>query len=270
VIGAGLAGLLLALVASPTVYAALLPVVMFVGFAAGPLLGVLVGQALFTIVIATVFAQLEPAQWHLAEVRLFDVALGGLIGVLIGLCAWPRGGAGEMHRASGNFLADCAAAIRATGGSMGGGRGGAPPVDPAPVLAEARHDGQLADASYALYQSETRRRYAPKLDWQATLVAGHHVVRGAEGLLRSHPDGLMLIGPLGVTASSVAAGYDAVAAQLLTHRTIDVPPFTEGSQAWPTDLGARAYHLADLWVWLDGVGDDLTRLRPQATDAPTA
>jgi len=47
----------------------------------------------------------------------------------------------------------------------------------------ARLSGQLADASYALYQSE---RHPPaSLDWQATLLAGHHAVRGAEALVRS-------------------------------------------------------------------------------------
>jgi hypothetical protein len=318
VIGAALAGLLLALVSSQAFYVVSLPVLMLVGFAAGPLLGQVAGQALFTLVIATVFAQLEPTGWHLAEVRLLDVALGGAIGVLIGLCAWPRGGAGEMHRASGNFLADCAASIRITVATLTG----SPPVsgpDPAPnqsratpggavaapgpspgpagsaaepvaadpagdhaaaqhnlagpalgrpsaaeQLALTRHDGQLADASFGLYQSETRRLYAPSLDWQATLVAGHHVVRGAEGLLRSCPDGRLsdYVGPLGITSSSVAAGYDAVAAQLLTRRPVDVPPVVREDQDWPADLGADLYHLADLRVWLDGVADDLGRIRP--------
>jgi Fusaric acid resistance protein-like len=315
VIGAGLAGLLLSLVSGPTFYVVMLPVLMLVGFAAGPLLGQVVGQALFTLVIATVFAQLEPPGWQLAEVRLLDVALGGAIGVLIGLCAWPRGGAGEMHRASGNFLADCAASIRITVAALTG----SPPEvgpDPAPnqgratpgravpargpvsataepvaadtagdhaaahhnlagpalgrpsaaeQLALTRHDGQLADASFGLYQSETRRLYAPSLDWQATLVAGHHVVRGAEGLLRScQPGRLTDVGPLGTTSSSVAAGYDAVAAQLLTRRPVDVPPVVRGpqDQDWPADLGPDLYHLADLRVWLDGVAADLTRIHP--------
>jgi hypothetical protein len=312
VIGAALAGVLLAVVDSQTAYIVTLPLLMFVGFAAGPLLGQVVGQALFTLVIATVFAQLEPPGWQLAEVRLLDVALGGAIGVLIGLCAWPRGGAGEMHRASGNFLADCAASIRTTVATLTG----TPPVvgpDPAPSqnlatpdravpehdldsgaepmtadptgdraaadhnlagpaqgrpsaveqLALTRHDGQLADASFGLYQSETRRLYAPTLDWQATLVAGHHVVRGAEGLLRSCPPGRLVdcVGALGTASSSVAAGYDAVAAQLLTRRPVEVPPVVYGPQDWPPDLGADLYHLADLRVWLDGVATDLARVR---------
>jgi uncharacterized membrane protein YccC len=313
VIGAALAGLLLAVVTAPTFYVVTLPVLMLVGFAAGPLLGQVVGQALFTLVIATVFAQLEPPGWQLAEVRLLDVALGGAIGVLIGLCAWPRGGAGEMHRASGNFLADCAASIRITVAALTGsppaigpdpapnqtratpGRavptrsrtGSAEPVNADPAgdhaaaehnlagpalgrpsaaeqLALTRHDGQLADASFGLYQSETRRLYAPSLDWQATLVAGHHVVRGAEGLLRSCPAGRLddRVGALGTTSSSVAAGYDAVAAQLLTRRPVDVPPVVRGPQNWPADLGPDLYHLADLRVWLDGVAADLAHIHP--------
>jgi hypothetical protein len=318
VVGAALAGLLLALVSSQFFYVVSLPVLMLIGFAAGPLLGQVAGQALFTLVIATVFAQLEPPGWRLAEVRLLDVVLGGAIGVLIGLCAWPRGGAGEMHRASGNFLADCAASIRITVATLTGrppvvgpdpapnqsratpgGAVAAPGPSPGPAgsaaepvaadpagdhaaaarnlagpalgrpsaveqLALTRHDGQLADASFGLYQSETRRMYMPSLDWQATLVAGHHVVRGAEGLLRACAVGRLsdYAGPLGITSSSVAAGYDAVAAQLLTRRPIDVPPVVRDDEAWPVDLGADLYHLADLRVWLDGVADDLTHIQP--------
>ena len=76
---------------------------MLVGFAAGPLLGLGWGQALFTLVIALVFAQVSPVDWTLAADRLLDVAVGAAIGLATGLLAWPRGGSGELHRAAGDL-----------------------------------------------------------------------------------------------------------------------------------------------------------------------
>ena len=122
--------------------------------------------------------------WRLAEARIVDVVIGAGIGVLIGLLAWPRGGSGELHRATGTFLAAAADVVRETVGVLArdAAQGGA--------LPRAREAGMLAEASYALYQTE---RHPPAaIDWQATLVAGHHAVRGAEALLRGCPTGCLL------------------------------------------------------------------------------
>jgi uncharacterized membrane protein YccC len=234
----------------------ILPVVMLVGFAAGPLLGLGWSQALFTLVIALVFAQVAPTDWHLAETRVEDVLIGALIGVLIGLFAWPRGGGGELHRAAATFLADSARVVRETVATMaesepqGGG------------LPRAREDGLLAEASYASYQTE--RHQPAHLDWQATLIAGHHAVRGAEILLRSCPTGGLLpcADPLTAAAEDVANRYEHFASalrnrdrQALLARQRPAPELT-----WPTDQGTALYHLADLRVWLDGLRDDLARI----------
>ncbi len=141
---------------------------MLVGFAAGPLLGLGWGQALFTLVIALIFGQLAPANWELAEARLFDVTVGATVGVLIGVFAWPCGGAGELYQATASFLNARAAVVRETVATAAGGAG------PGPALPRARRQGQLAEASYALYQTE---RHEPSaVDWQATLNAGHDAV----------------------------------------------------------------------------------------------
>ena len=110
-----------------------LPVVMLVGFAAGPLLGLGWAQALFTLVIALVFAQVSPVDWRLAEARVVDVAIGAAIGVAAGLLAWPRGGSGELHRAAGTFLAAAGRVVRETVDVLarGAAPGDAPPRRPA-------------------------------------------------------------------------------------------------------------------------------------------
>jgi uncharacterized membrane protein YccC len=271
VIGSIVAAGLLVVGVDPTVYAIALPFFMIVGFAAGPLLGMGWAQALFTLVITLVFAQVTPVDWRLAEARLLDVVVGAAIGVIIGLFAWPRGGSGELHRATGIFLADAARVVREIVNVTANG------ARPGGVLPAARRDGQLADASFALYQSEQHQ--AAVIDWQATLVAGHHAVRGAEVLIRSCPAGGLLpcVGPLTASAADVAGRYEHVALGLLTR---DRGALTEPQPAppelvWPTDLGQDLYHLADLRAWLDGLRDDLGRIMgtpeptPAADDHPT-
>jgi uncharacterized membrane protein YccC len=263
VIGAVLAGGLLVIGAQPQVYVVALPIVMLVGFAAGPLLGPGWAQALFTIVIAMVFAQVAPVDWHLAEARILDVAVGAAIGVLIGLFAWPRGGSGELHRATARYLAAGADTIRETVGVLtaAGSRGSALPV--------ARRQGQLAEASYALYLTE--RHGAARVDWQATVGAGHHAVRGAEVLLRSCPSGCLVrcADALVGSATEVAGGYDAFATALPDREGPLPLPGPLQPQPWPDDLGTDLYHMVDIQVWLTGLNDDLIRIcTPVAPSRP--
>ena len=213
VIGSVAAAALLVVGIPPTAFAVALPLVMLIGFAAGPLLGLGWAQALFTLVIALVFAQVSPVDWHLAEARVVDVAVGAAIGLATGLLAWPRGGSGELHRAAGRFLAAAGRVVRETVDVLTHGD------RPGAALPQARDAGELVQASWALYQTE---RHPPaSVDWQATLLAGHHAVRGAEWLLagRPCPTGASLAcpasEPLSAEADDVAARYEQVADALL-------------------------------------------------------
>jgi hypothetical protein len=109
------------------------------------------------------------------------------------------------------------------------------------------------------------------VDWQATLLAGHHAVRGAEALLRTCPTGGLVpcVASLAALADDVVGRFERVAEGLLRHdRTavttkLSAPPAIE----WPTNLGQALYHLADLRVWLYGLREDLDRITPSIPDA---
>ena len=143
---------------------------------------------------------------------------------------------------------------------------------PGEALPQARDAGELAQASWALYQTE---RHPPaSVDWQATLLAGHHAVRGAEWLLRGQcPTGRLLpcVEPLSAEADDVAARYEQVADALLRrdHAVLGAAPPGPPRGDWPTNLGTDLYHLADLHVWLDGLRDDLGRIRADAPGLPS-
>ncbi|XVV09540.1 FUSC family protein [Actinoplanes sp. CA-131856] len=244
------AGLLL-LNVDPTVYVVVLPLVMIAGFASGPLLGLGWSQALFTLVITLVFAQVTPVDWRLAEVRVLDVVIGAVVGVLIGLFAWPRGGAGELRRATANFMTASASVVRETVAVMARGS------QQGPALPAARGASLLAEASFALYQSE--HHPDSPVDWQATLLAGHHAVRGAEALVRSCPAGGLLPCDAQLTAAAedVAGCFTRAASSLSRGEALPVVP-PPVPVPWPNDLGQDLYVIADLRVWLLGLRDDVT------------
>ncbi|MFF6908913.1 FUSC family protein [Streptomyces sp. NPDC012389] len=131
--GALVAGALLVGLGPHTdVYAALLGPVMLVAFALGPLLGIAYAQGLFTLVVATAFAQIEPVTWRLSEARMIDVVTGSVIGLLCGLLAWPAGARREVHRAMADLLRTCAELVPATARALLAPEGGGRAWSPAP------------------------------------------------------------------------------------------------------------------------------------------
>jgi uncharacterized membrane protein YccC len=99
VVGGLVAALVLASAGGDSiVYEIALQFVMIIAIAAGPVAGVVAGQASFTLLVAMLFAQMAPVSWRLAEVRVLDVVLGGLLGAVVGLLVWPLGAQGEMRR----------------------------------------------------------------------------------------------------------------------------------------------------------------------------
>ncbi|MGQ0575780.1 MAG: FUSC family protein [Pseudonocardia sp.] len=277
VAGAVVAGLLLTVVGDAiTVYAVTLPVLMLVGFAAGPILGAAAGQAGFTVVIAVLFAQLAPADWRLAETRLLDVVLGGLVGAVIGAAVWPRGGRGELRRGAAAALravADdiVATAARLTGRGGGGGTGDTGDLPDVPDR-QAHHLIDLFDATFAQYSSEGVRRPSGT-DWLTVLAVVHRIPADVDVLRGRYPEpGPLPWAPVadqlsGVArdaadavrrcADAVAGGHPppadpgpAMHARLTAH-----PPKAPYAQAPPAAL-----RVVDLWGWLHGSADTLTRL----------
>ncbi|WP_371640066.1 FUSC family protein [Streptomyces virginiae] len=200
-LGALVTGLLLALIAGhTTVYAIALPFVMLTAFRVGPVRGVGWAQGLFTLTVAFVFAQLAPVTWQLAEVRILDVIIGSLIGVVFGVLAWPRGAQRELHRAVALLLTTEAETVeRATAAVVEGGPGHVP--DDRPL----QHALTMAESAFAQHQSEPRTTTEdPTTDWQAAMMSGHHVLWGSRRLfVRGGP----AVGPAnGVRLDHRAAG----------------------------------------------------------------
>ncbi|MGW7342309.1 FUSC family protein [Streptomyces sp. NPDC054854] len=291
--GALVAATLLAVVGTDiAVYAAALPPLMLVAFTLGPVKGVGWAQAMFTLVVALVFAQLAPATWQLAEFRLLDVLTGSAIGAVFGLLAWPRGAQAELRRSVAVLLRGAAENVVATTTQIAAG-GVRVPVLSAPGHRSLRTALILAESAYAQYQSEPKGRTASGgRDWQATLMVGHHTLWGADRLLV--PAERIVAPPMGrEPATAVTALGDRVAGRmLLVSARLDPggdTPYAPIPLRDPTFAGftaeppgaPRLYYAAA--SWLDSLMTDLERIAatsdgtrpapeaaPEATEAPEA
>ena len=187
-VGTVIGGLLMALVLglageNSTFYLIAFPVSLIIGLAGGRIAGPIVGQASFTLMVALLFAQIAPVTWRLAEVRITDVVLGGLLGAVIGLLVWPRGATGEMRRIAKTSLDTAANDLESTvrllvHREMASADG----KDSAGV---ATHSLMLAASTLAQYRSELRST-PDNVDWLGVLALANEVVRGGQALRRAH------------------------------------------------------------------------------------
>ncbi|MFC9294513.1 FUSC family protein [Streptomyces sp. NPDC057011] len=269
------AGLLTLAGSDTVVYAAVLPLWMLFSFTVGPVRGVGWAQGLFTVLVALVFAQLAPASWRLAGLRMLDVLIGSAIGAVFGLLAWPRGAHDELGRATAGLLRRAAEIVVATSTSVaaGGVRDEAAGV---PGHRSLRHALILAESAYAQFQSEPARfgdggRPRRGTDWQAALMTGHHTLWGADRLLAPPERGRAFVPALSreAAARTTRLGDRVAGRMLLVSARLDpggdtpeapLPlrdPAFDGSAA-PPDGAPRRYHATV--SWLDSLMTDLERI----------
>jgi uncharacterized membrane protein YccC len=268
-IGALAGGLLLLASPGPGTYAAVLPLTLILAFAVGPLLGLAWAQAMLTLLLVVVFAQLTPVGWQLVEARVVDVLIGAAVGVLAGLLMWPRGGSGEVRRNARAYLEACARAIVETVEVLAGREGTRGGIE------MARRAKVLTDASIRHYHSERHDPRMSGVDWESVLVAGSRIVYGAEALLARHRPGVLAAWPdpaaqLVGWAERLGSGYADLARQLpqgRIDRPVDPPAaakdvvdqvheIIEGGEARPHVL-----HLVEVDVWLADLTGHVARIQ---------
>ncbi|MFF9112434.1 FUSC family protein [Streptomyces sp. NPDC014805] len=270
--GALLAAVTLTLAGTDTrVYAVLLPLWMLFAFTVGPVRGVGWAQGLFTVLVALVFAQLAPSTWRLAEVRVLDVLVGSAIGAVFGVLAWPRGAHDELRYAAADLLRRAAEIVVAT--SVSAAHGGAVALPSGVPGQRSLHRSLLlAESAYAQFQSEPthfggapRRPPPATVDWQATLIAGHHTLWGSQRLLEPP---LTTPGPA-AAASLAGLGERVAGRMLLVSAALDPGGDTPTAPVRPVDPdlaefaaeppGAPRLYYATV-SWLESLTADLTRI----------
>ena len=210
--------------------------------------------------------------WQLAEVRVEDVVLGGLLGAVVGLFAWPRGATGEMRRTAKVSLDASAIDLESTVRWL--------------THREAPSSDRQADATFAQYRSEMRSM-PDTVDWLPVLGLITEVVRGGQALRRTHGEAGPLPWP-GVAGELRDLGQGTAdqlrdIGELMIMKTPGSSAATtaaDGSvNAWmsTSDAGrvarrepdpAAAVRVLDIWGWLAGVSFDGRRVAANATSAP--
>ncbi|PWU51368.1 FUSC family protein [Micromonospora globispora] len=270
--GAAVGGLLLVVTPGPAVYVPLLPIAMVLAFAAGPLLGLGWGQAMITVLLTLVFAQLAPANLQLARARVVDVVIGAGVGILAGLLFWPRGGSGQLRRDVAAYLEHGSIAVEETVEAMTGRK------RPREGLDAARRAMVLADASFCQYHSESHHPGMSHVDWEAARAAGNHMVRGAESLLRDIPPGSLAVWPDAATSlASFTRWLRFAYADLATRvragriaRPVSTPSAPEDVLGHVQAIINAGEHRREVLrpveveVWLAGLSSDLERIKAPA------
>ncbi|WP_171168218.1 FUSC family protein [Streptomyces sp. I05A-00742] len=274
VVGGALAtGMLLAVGGTTVFYAAFTPLFLFVGLSVGPVLGPAWTQGVVTVILVLIFGQVAPPHWDLPAVRLLSVLIGGGIGAVASLLAWPRGAAGQLRRDIAAFLTRAAEACPAVTDRLVRPRGGG-----ADDLTAARRAMFLAQATYLQYRAEAASRNGQDPPWEAFMLPGYAVVGGGAMILaRRRGDGCSPLPPAGgaelVELAERAAAECLASAEALRsgrgagHGSAGAPAAeASGSLRWAAGhassaLAADVLLVADAEAWLTGVMREAGRAR---------
>lgn len=257
-VGAVAAGALLIGVGQHTdAYAAILAPGMLLAFAIGPLLGIAWAQGLFTLVVATAFAQIAPATWRLAEARIVDVVTGSAIGLLCAMLAWPTGARQEVRRTMARLLRECGPLIKGAAEVLTAvPPGSVPPPPTLPALYRLR----LAESAYDQFRSEPTARASGGADWHGLLIAARQVLLGAQWLPRFDRPAIALppdaVERARADARAAAGATDRLAALCAGERPPPDGTRPEPSRPPPPPLPT----LIDFEVWLTSLTAQLSRI----------
>ena len=102
----------------------LLPLVAFGSAYVPEVASFTAGQAAFTMMVLIIFNLIVPTGWSVGLIRVEDVVVGALVGVVVSVLLWPRGAthvgdAGDRRGLRGRRRGTCAAAVlRVTRGAF--------------------------------------------------------------------------------------------------------------------------------------------------------
>jgi uncharacterized membrane protein YccC len=196
--------------------------------------GFVVGQASFTVLVVALFNLIEPQGWRTGLVRVEDIAIGVTVSAVVSLLFWPRRAVHQLRITTVALL-----------DSVAGGIGRAFRGDP--ESAPVRRAERRAHAAYEGYLSE--RLGAPPRDrpWAAVLATASQG-RGAIVALEHHPDLTALVraapvgDALGGAADAVADGFTDLARRI--RHAAQAGPAAPGATAGGGDGALDARELA--------------------------
>lgn len=92
---------------NPVVLWSMLPLVTFASTYVMSVGSFVASQAMFTMQVLIVFNLMYPIGWQIGLIRVEDVMLGALVGVVVSILLWPGGAQAAVHRAIGDAVTAC-------------------------------------------------------------------------------------------------------------------------------------------------------------------
>ncbi|MCW2514065.1 MAG: hypothetical protein JWR11_3107 [Mycobacterium sp.] len=83
----------------PVVMWTMLPVVAFGSAYVPEVASFIAGQAMFTMMVLIIFNVIVPSGWSVGLIRVEDVVVGAMVGVVVSLLLWPRGASATVSKA---------------------------------------------------------------------------------------------------------------------------------------------------------------------------
>lgn len=83
---------------APPVMWVMLPIVAFGSAYVPEVASFIAGQAMFTMMVLIIFNLIVPTGWSVGLIRVEDVVVGALVGVVVSTLLWPRGAAADVTR----------------------------------------------------------------------------------------------------------------------------------------------------------------------------
>ncbi|MFG2938822.1 FUSC family protein [Streptomyces sp. NPDC048282] len=262
-----------------------LPVAILVAGIAPAAVSFAAGQAAFTVTLVVLFNIGQDPNWHIALLRVQDIALGCAVSVLVAVFFWPRGARAAVHKALAEAYHDSA---RYLGGAVDYALAHHRPVDPDPQGREAAASARRLDDAFRSYLAE-RGAKPLSLACTTTLVtgvvglrlAGDAVVSLWQGEDRARVQAVRADAHRAVlgTAAQVTGWYHEFAASLGGRSAVPdvVPLWPEGAtrlvesvRTELSDAQGRATPVAVRVIWTDDHVDAARRLQPGLADAARA
>lgn len=247
--------LLIPLGTNPAVLWPMFPIAVFLAAYAPSVIGFVVGQAAFTLLVVVLFNLIQPVGWTLGLVRLEDVVVGAGLSLVVGALLWPRGARGQLRTALGAVYRQDAAYVR-TAFRLVLGQVSPEACEAARGVAvrEEARAGEVFDQ----FLHDRAAKVLPPATWAALQAGGSHLLLAGDSLERMASHGTRVTAcpaPASVVARAADAVLDEATRLGDSLERGEVPGSGPGAEFSDDELRHASIECLDVW----GGADDASR-----------
>jgi len=238
---------------NPVALWVLLPFVVLVAAFVPAAISFAAGQAAFTVMVLVLFNIIDPVGWTVGLIRIEDILLGALAGLVTGVLLWPRGASAQIRHALAESFRICAAALLAATRKTTSTPSPELDADLLQALLSARAAAGRLDDAFRQYQSERGSKSIPITELTIAFNTASRMRLAAEAIATMTPGRLGAIDagpqhpsarplpPISVTPTVQAACTALTDTTLATERWFDRTADVLDGQPTTTDVPHQPY-----------------------------